>query len=210
MKNNKIKQIFDLLEITDKLKRTKRFLHTKEMKQKESSADHSWNLALLTFIAADELELEVDVLKSIKIALVHDLVEALAGDTDYALIAFGKKLPEEKHAMELAAIEQITKIAPDKTGQELAKLWHEYDDAKTNEARLVKALDKIEGINHMLCKGHTSYDHPELVAPYPKKAVANYPEVNPLFEELLRRLKPEYEKKGWVWKDEYDIKYEKD
>lgn len=205
-----IKQLFDLLEISEKLKTTKRFLHTKEMKKKESSADHSWNLALLTFMTANGMKLDVDVLKSVKIALVHDLVEALAGDTDYSLIAFGIKSPKEKHDLEVKAITKIREIAPATIGQELAELWREYDEGKTKEARFVKALDKIEGINHMLCKGHKCFDHPELIAPYPNKAVKNFPELIPMLQELQERLKPEFAKHGWEWKKEYEITESKD
>jgi putative hydrolase of HD superfamily len=203
---SEIKQLFNFLEISERLKTTKRFLNTKEMKQKESSADHSWNLALLTFMTAEELKLDIDILKAVKIALVHDLVEALAGDTDYSLIAFGIKTPAEKNENEISAMKIIEKVAPKESGQELVNLWQEYEKAETREARFVKALDKIEGINHMLCKGHKCFDHPELVAPYPNKAVQNFPELIPMLQELQKRLKPEFEKHGWEWKKEYEIK----
>jgi len=200
-----IKQLFDLFETSEKLKVTKRWLNTKSMREKESSADHSWNLAFLTFMTAEELKLDINVLKSVKIALVHDLVEALAGDTDYSLIAFGIKTSKEKRSMELSAIQEIEKIAPKKSGHELAELWQEYEEGETKEAKFVKALDKIEGINHMLCKGYKCFDHPELIAPYPRKAVLDFPPLIPMYQELLERLKPEFEKKGWEWKQEYEI-----
>lgn len=202
---DKIKQIYNLLEITEKLKWTQRWLHTKEMQRKESTAAHSWNLTLLVFITATELNIDVDVNKAIKIALVHDLVEALAGDTDQSLIFFGKKTKEDKQNEELAAMKEIIKTAPKKSGLEIEKLWLEYEKAETREARFVKALDKIECINHMLCQGHENYDHPELIAPFPRKAVEKFPELLPMYQELLARLKPEYIKHGWEWKKEYEI-----
>ena len=204
MKKNNIKKLFDLLRITEKLKRTKRWLNTKTMRRKESTADHSWNLAFFTMVASSELELDIDVNRSIKIALVHDLVEAIAGDTDASLIFLGKKTREEKQKAEINAMEKISEIAPPKTARVIQNLWQEYEDAITPEAKFVKALDKIEGINHMLCKGHACFDNPELIAPYPQNAVSHYPEVNPLYQELLLRLKPEFEKHGWEWKKEYD------
>lgn len=204
MNDKNVEQLFDLLQVTEKLKTTKRFLNTKEMLNKESSADHSWNLALLTFLTANELSLKVDILKSVKIALVHDLVEALAGDTDFSLIAFGIKSSKEKNDSEIEAIKKIQQIAPNKSGKELMDLWHEYEEAETPEARYVKALDKIESINHMLCKGHACFDYPELIVPYPKKAVDNFPELHGMYRELLDRLKPEFAQHGWEWKKEYD------
>jgi len=205
MAKNEIEKIFDFLKITEKLKQTKRWLNTKTMKKKESTADHSWSLALLTLVAANELSLKIDSDKAIKIALAHDLVEAIAGDTDQSLIFTGKKTAEDKNKEEIKAMKKIKQIAPEKSAKELSELWREYEEAETPEARFVKALDKIEGINHMLCKGHDSFDIPELIAPFPRKAVLNFPATIPLYEELLVRLKPEFEKNGWEWKKEYDI-----
>jgi|GEM_PF-391512 len=199
----RLAKILDFMTIAFKLKKTKRYLNTKEMKKKESSAEHSWNVALLSFIVAEELDLKVDVLKSMKIALVHDLVEALAGDTDYSLIAWGIKTKEEKHKAEKEAIEKIRDILPEKSGTEIYNLWHEYEDAITDEARYIKALDKIEGINHMLCLGSECFDHPELIAPYPNKAVKNYPPLFGMLKELHNRLKPKFKEKCWPWLREY-------
>jgi putative hydrolase of HD superfamily len=203
--NEKIKQIFDFISVSEKLKETKRWLHTKEMIQKESSADHSWHLALLSFIVIDELNLDLDDFKSIKLALVHDLVEALVGDTDFSLIAFGHKTKEEKNNSEREAIIRIREMLPSKSGNEIYELWHEYEGAKTKEAKFIKALDKVEGINHMLCIGHECFDYPELIAPYPMKAVMKYPKLIYLYQELLDRLKPEFLKHGWKWLKEYNV-----
>lgn len=200
-----VSKIFDFLEISEKLKTTKRYLNTKEMKQKESSADHSWNLAMLAVIVGSEFDLKIDLLHALKIALVHDLPEAIAGDTDHSLIAWGIKTPKEKTDKETAAMKKISKTLPSKSGQDIYNLWSEYEEAASPEARFVKALDKIEGIDHMLCRGHESFDHPDLVAKYPLKTVRSFPEMEPLLEELQKRLKPKYKKKNWEWKKEYDI-----
>lgn len=204
-KKNNVEKLFDFMEISHQLKKTKRYLHTKEMKWKESSADHSWNVALLSFIVADELDLKIDVLKAIKIALVHDLVEAIAGDTDHSLIAFGKITKEGKYKAELAAMEKIRQTLPEKSGTDVYNLWMEYEEAKTPEARYIKALDKIEGIDHMHCIGTACFDYPELIAAYSTKAVKNYPELKGMLTELNKRLKPQFEEKGWEWKKEYDL-----
>lgn len=203
MKNTE--KILEFTKISGKLKTTQRWLNTKTMTQKESSADHSWHLALLVPIVARELKLDVNIERSIMLALVHDLVEAIAGDTDHSLIAWGIKTAEDKNKQEIAAMVQIRESLSKETGTELHDIWNEYEAGKTSEARYVKALDKIETINHMLVIGRESFDHPELIAPYPKKAVLKFPELIPLYQELLDRLKPEFAKKGWKWLDEYNI-----
>ena len=205
MKKNKIEKIFDFLEISERLKKTKRWENTPSMAFKETSADHSWHLAILLIVITSEFDYKIDVLRALKMALAHDLVEAIAGDTDASLIHFGKKTQEAKSEEELAAMKEIRTSLPKKSGQEINHLWTEYEEGKTREAKFVKALDKIEGINHMLFETHQSFDTPELIAPYPNESVKKFSPLKPILKELHKRLKPEYKKKKWKWKEEYDL-----
>lgn len=202
---NKAKRILKFAVIGEKLKSTRRFLNTETMKKKESSAEHSWNLALLSFVAATEFKFQVDILKSIKIALFHDIAEAIAGDVDISLVHFGVITKEQKRKRELIAIKKISRIIGEKSGKEIFNLWLEYENSLTPESKYVKAMDKIEGINHMLVLGYKCFDHPELTAPHPIKATRNFPLAIPLLRELHERLKPEYVKCNWAWKEEYSI-----
>lgn len=202
---SKIEKIFDFLKIVEELKKTERWETVENMGRKESSADHSWGLTVFILVISIELKIDVDMLKSLKIALVHDLVEALAGDTDQSLIAFGKKTKKEKQEAEMKAMKKIYKILPKESGEEIRNLWLEYEEGKTKEALFVKAMDKVESINHILNKGYGCFDYPELIAPYPNNAVQKFPELKPVLKELQDRLKPEYEKRGWKWLEEYCI-----
>ena len=67
-----LEKIFDFLHKIENLKSTLRYNKTTSGRN-ESSAEHSWRLALITLIIADELRLSIDVNRAIKIALVHDL-----------------------------------------------------------------------------------------------------------------------------------------
>ncbi len=204
MKNN-FEKIFDFLELSNKLKLTKRFLNTPQMVVKESSADHSWQVALFVMVTVDELKMKVDLSKCLKMALIHDLPEALAGDTDSSLVYTGKVSKKEKADKERTAMIEISGSLPEKSGREILALWEEYEAKETQEAKLVNAIDKIEGIHEMVCKGNSSFDHPEWIAPHPKKAVVEKcPETIPLYQELLKRLKPMYQEMGWEWQDSYE------
>lgn len=203
--NDKAAAILDFLENSEKLKQTKRFGKTPQMIQKETSADHSWQLSLWAIICLIELDLSVGELKSLKIALVHDLPEAFAGDTDSSQVYLGIVKKEDKSRAEAEALEKIVNPLPSKVKDEIISLWQEYEDAKTSEARFIKALDKIEGIHHMVCIGHECFDHPEWIAPHPNKAVTNFPELMGMLEELYLRLKPMYKQLGWKWRKEYEI-----
>lgn len=196
-------RIFKFVEIGEQFKKTIRYSSAKRLQ--ESSAEHSWNLALASFIVAEELNLNIDALKSIQLSLFHDLPEAITGDIDYSFIYFGQKTKKDKHEGELVAIEKIKEIIGGETGWEIFNIWNEYENAETKEAKFIKALDKIEGINHVLCLGYKCFDHPELIAPYPNNATKNYPPIIPLLNELHSRLKPEFVKCNWEWKEEYNI-----
>lgn len=199
-----LEQIFEFTKKSELLKDTKRWLNTPQMVNKETSAAHSWHLALLVPIVAEELDLNIDVARATLVALVHDLVEALAGDTDFSLIATGKKTVEQKHDGEMKAIAEFEKSLPEKSGKMIKDIWWEYEKAETREAKFVKALDKIEAINHMIIVGMKCYDYPDLIAPYPIPAIKNFPELKPLLKLQHEKLKPEFAKLGWEWKKEYD------
>lgn len=201
---DKIEKIFEFTKISGKLKDTKRWGDTPQMINKESSAAHSWHLAILVPIICKELNIDINVDRAVMIALTHDLVEAIVGDTDHSLIAKGIKTKEEKHDKESAAIEEFEQSLPPDSGKLIKEAWQEYEKAETREAKFVKALDKIEAINHMINVGMQCYDYPDLIAPYPIKAVRNFPELKPVLQKQHAVLKPEFKKLGWPWKPEYD------
>ena len=106
----------------------------------ESVADHTFGVALLTWLLAEELGLEIDLLRALKMALVHDLAEAITGD-----ITPDDHVPaEEKTRRERDALGQLL------TGVGQASQWQalheEYNRAETPEAQFVKAIDKLEMI----------------------------------------------------------------
>ena len=204
-KNNldNLEKIFDFLQVVEKLKSTLRYNKTTSGRQ-ESSAEHSWRLALMIFMLADELNLEIDASRAVKIALVHDLAEALTGDIDAILIAEGKVSKEEKEMQETMAIETLEKTLPELIGRKITDLQNEYNENKTREAKFVKALDKIETLTQLVESGYKIYDKPEFIANYADKAVGEFPELADTLEIVKRKLKTEFEKGNIPWKDEYD------
>jgi len=201
----KAERILNFIKFGEQFKKVRRYSTVEMMPEKESSAEHSWHLALMAFVLVSEINFNLDELKLIKLALFHDLPEAITGDINYSLIYFGKKTKEKKNIEELEAIREIRKNTGERTGQNVFDIWTEYEDGYTREALFVKALDKVESINHILNKGYGYFDYPELIAPYPNNAVKKFPELKPVLKELQDRLKPEYEKRGWEWLEEYFI-----
>lgn len=204
-KNNleNLEKIFDFLQVVEKLKSTFRYNKTTSGRQ-ESSAEHSWRLALMIFVLADELNLEIDASRAVKIALVHDLAEALTGDIDAILIAEGKVSKEEKEKQEVVAIEALQKTLPELIGTKITDLQNEYNENKTREAKFVKALDKIETLTQLVESGYETYDKPEFIPNYADKAVREFPELIDTLKIVKRKLRAEFEKGNILWKEEYD------
>jgi putative hydrolases of HD superfamily len=107
----------------------------------ESTAEHSWRLCLLAMTLQDLLG-PLDFERVLKLCVVHDLGEALSGDVPAtAQIDAALKSDQERRDLHL-----LTRSLPDGQRQALLALWEDYEGAGSPEARVVKALDKIETI----------------------------------------------------------------
>ena len=136
------------------LKSVTRSAHTASGRH-ESTAEHTWRLALFAALAADEFP-GVDAGRAIKMALIHDLGERYTGDVSAAT------LPDQdrKYREELAAVQTLFALLPQGQGSALMDLWLEYNSGETPEARLVKALDKAETIlQHQQGANPPDFDH---------------------------------------------------
>lgn len=122
--------------------------------RRESTAEHSWRLALFAGLLAGDLG--VDVLKALMMCLVHDLGERYMGD----IPAVFQKNREDKHREEERDVKRLFALLPEDQGEVLLALWHEYNACSTPEAKLVKALDKAETITqHSQGKNPPDFDY---------------------------------------------------
>jgi 5'-deoxynucleotidase YfbR-like HD superfamily hydrolase len=115
------------------------------VKNPESVSDHSFMVTLLCMILPKE---GIDREKAIKMALVHDLVESVAGDmiTKEHWEMGGTITKEEKSKKEEQALKRILLHLPEKNSKEIFDLWKEADEEKTTEAKFVKDVDIAEMI----------------------------------------------------------------
>jgi putative hydrolase of HD superfamily len=203
MNQNNIEKFFDFLNQAGRLKDVFRY-NEKRNGIKESVADHSWRLALMVFTVGEELNLGVDFLRSIKIALVHDIAESITGDIDAVLLMEGKVMKEEKEAGEEAAMKKIKNMASEKIGSEIYDLWNEYEEGQTREARFIKALDKLETLTHLAESGYKTYDKPDFIPNYADESIKNFSELLPVLKMIKQKLKEEFIKGGFEWKEKYD------
>jgi putative hydrolases of HD superfamily len=139
MSSDHITGILDFLRSAERLKNVTRTAWTSNG-QRESVAEHTWRLCLMALVLGSELD-NVDTAKLLKMCVIHDLGEAIGGDISATLQA-----PEGKAVQERADLFQLLGPLPEHLRAEIAGLWDEYETASTPEARLAKALDKLETI----------------------------------------------------------------
>lgn len=96
---------------------------------------------MITIISMDELKKEfpeIDELKIIKLALIHDVVEIYAGD----VMAFDMEARKDKEKIEEEALKKLMEVCPE-FGQQLHGLWYEFEKKESIEAKIAKAADAI-------------------------------------------------------------------
>ena len=130
------RKFIDFLGVIEKLKCNTRHSWTSSGRR-ESVAEHSWRLAVMAMLCADEYP-DLDTDKLIKMCLIHDFGETITGD----IPAFLKTADDER--TEEAAIENLVSMLPTTSREEISALFEEMKEMRSNEAKLYKALDNIE------------------------------------------------------------------
>lgn len=134
-------QISFILEI-DKLKTIYRQSLITDKSRYENDAEHSWHLAIMAFLLAEHVEEEVDILKVIKMVLMHDLVEIDAGDT----YCYDEKAKLDKREREEKCAKRIFEMLPKEQCQMMYDLWEEFELMETPEAKYAAALDRLQPV----------------------------------------------------------------
>ena len=147
---NNIDKVIRFIKEIENLKSVTRTAWTKTGRR-ESTAEHSWRLAMLLMVLREDFK-DLDIDKAIKMSLVHDLGELYDGDISAKL----QNDNDNKAEMEEKAMRRMLTILPDGISVKIYDLWKEYNECCTKEAKLVKAMDKLETIVQ-----HNQGDNPE-------------------------------------------------
>ena len=106
----------------------------------ENDAEHSWALCLLVITLAEHANVpHLDVLRALKMVIIHDLVEIDAGDT----FAYDTKNMADQHARECLAADRIFGLLPPSQSSEFRALWDEFEARQTPEAKVAAAVDRF-------------------------------------------------------------------
>ena len=137
--NDLLKQIQFIKEI-DKIKYIQRRTCLLNSDRPENDAEHSWHLALMAIALSEHANKPVDILKVIKMVLIHDIVEIDSGD----VFVYDKSKSHKNTEEEFAAAKRIFGLLPENQAKELIDLWKEFEDGETDDAKFAKSLDKFE------------------------------------------------------------------
>lgn len=110
--------------------------------RKENDAEHAWHMAIMALILSEYANEEIDVLRTISMILIHDVVEIDAGDT-YAYDENGKKSQRER---EVKAAERLFGMLPKDQAVKFRNLWEEFEAQETKEAKFARTMDNIQHV----------------------------------------------------------------
>lgn len=133
-----IKQI-EFIKEADKIKSIVRNNYLLDGSRKENDAEHSWHLGLTVMVLSEYFP-GLDVGKTLKMVLAHDLVEIYAGD----VYAYDEKGNIGKFEREKESAEKLFSILPEDQKKEFYELWTEFEEAKTKEAVCSAIVDRIQ------------------------------------------------------------------
>lgn len=203
---NELEQIFEFTSYCEALKKIERF---KDMfywrdypkpHHYESVADHTWRLVLLLILFEKKLSKKIDLDRAVKIAIVHDIPEIIAGDasplgsdgTGDDAHAFNKDVAKERHKTENMAAKEIFSKLPKKLEDEFYSCWQEIEEQKTYEAKVVKSLDRIECCMQIFeyRKGELFKGHYDINIKY----IRQYRGADPIIDEFIKLIERKFRK----------------
>lgn len=141
----RLKQQIDFLMEIDKLKLVLRASMVTDKSRFENTAEHSWHLAMFAMMLCEHAnEPDLNVMRVIRMVLIHDIVEIDAGDT----FLYDKVGQEDKVEREQAAALRIFGLLPEDQQEEIRQLWDEFEERETSEALFAAALDRLHPLLH--------------------------------------------------------------
>ncbi|RAJ32252.1 HD domain-containing protein [Pedobacter cryoconitis] len=136
-----LQQVAFIHEI-DKIKYIQRKTRLFNSDRRENDAEHSWHLAVMALTLAEHSNEPVDILKVLKMLLIHDLVEIDSGD----VFLYDTIVNHDNTEAERKAAERIFGLLPAKQAEEFIAIWEEFETGNTSEARFARSMDRFEPI----------------------------------------------------------------
>lgn len=139
------KQVEFIREI-DKLKKIVRRNYLSDGSRVENDAEHSWYFAVIAMLLCEHARDGIDLLRVLRMSLIHDIVEIDAGDT----LIYDMEARKDQAEREERAARRLFGMLPGGQAEEMLALWREFEAGETAEARYARAVDRFSAIvlNH--------------------------------------------------------------
>ncbi len=131
-------KIYSFIHELDKLKTVYRKTILSDGSRNENSAEHSWHLAVMIMMLNGEIEDDIDFIKTLKMALVHDICEI--GSGDISVYDTGRN---DIQSSEKEYLQELAMRFPGSFTEEILSLWEEYEKQQSTESRWVKVFDRL-------------------------------------------------------------------
>ncbi len=191
--NDDFNKKLEFLVLLDKMKSIYRQTLLADKSRRETDAEHSWHIAMMAMLFAEHAPEGVDRDRSVRMCLVHDLVEIYAGDT----FCYDAKAGKDKKEREEKAAQKLFSILPEKDGEELKSLWIEFEEQSTPDALFAASLDRLQPIiNNILTDGHT-WRKGKVVRKQVEERMSVIERGFPLAWQTVVKIIDEAEKKGY-------------
>lgn len=136
----RLKKQLDFILQADAEKEIERRTLISSGKRFENDSEHAWHMALMAILLSEYANEEIDVLKTVSMILIHDIVEIDAGDT----YCYDYELGKSQRERELKAADRIYALLPDDQAKKLRALWDEFEANETPEANFAHAMDCLQ------------------------------------------------------------------
>ncbi|MFJ8694699.1 HD domain-containing protein [Streptomyces roseolilacinus] len=161
--------------------------------RRENDAEHSWHLAMMVVILAEYSDQPIDVGHTVRLVLLHDLVEIYAGDTPLYDSAAGTDQQER----EVVAADELFTLLPTDQAQRMRALWDEFEERSTPEAKFAKAMDRLQPLLlNWMARGGT-WRTPGVTADDVRARKALIGEASSALWEAGQHFIDEGERRGW-------------
>lgn len=140
MRDGRLEKQLAFCKEIDKEKMIGRQTYLSDGKRKENDAEHAWHMAVMAILLSEYSNEPIDVLKTVSMLLIHDLVEIDAGDT----YAYDEEAKKTQASRELAGADRIFGLLPDDQQKKLRALWEEFETGASPEARFAHTMDNIQ------------------------------------------------------------------
>jgi putative hydrolase of HD superfamily len=186
-------QLAFIIEV-DRLKTVLRASPLAAAERRENDAEHSWHLALMVMLLSDYSDERIDVGHTMRLVVIHDLVEIYAGDTPL----YDTAAAADQQQREEAAADRLFRLLPVDQAQWVRALWDEFEARRTPEARFAKAIDRLEPILlNWMAKGGT-WDWPGVTADVVRARTAGIKDGSRQLWDAVHSMIEEGVRSGWI------------